>query len=482
MVVLNSSAYEVAHQSGVKIGKRPRAVLHLDAGFAHVPAARCSWTSSVLDRRRARRAAGSMVKRAPPPVARLADDRCRRGLRRSRGRSPGRGRRPASRFPCLPRSNFWKIASSRPLGRPGPWSSITMLDAVADGAGTDLDRRAGGRVLAGVLQQVAQHALEQHRIHVHQRQVRRQRRRARAADRACRPSLASALPTASSSGSHCRLQLHLARLQPRHVEQVVHLRAHAQRRLADRAARSAACGRSAAGCVHAPATRPCPPAPPAACAGRARSPPAANCAAAPIPSAPSRSAPRRRSGCAPARCATSDAQVSSSRRCSGPARRAGSRGSIASTPRMRIGAFSGRYRIGDAGSVSVPWPAASAWSNAHCAMPESMPAGSVGDGTGCLSAVVAASATISAARASNSDCRKRAGDLGDLLGDQRARQVARHLVQRARRAASRRCATRAWNFSAGGQLADDQRDHQHHAEGQQVLHVADTLNEKRGGT
>ena len=49
--------------------------------------------------------------------------------------------------------------------------------------------------------------------------------------------------------------------------------------------------------------------------------------------------------------ASSDAQVSSRRRCSGPASRAGLRGSIASTPRMRIGAFSGRYRIGEAGKV-----------------------------------------------------------------------------------------------------------------------------------
>jgi hypothetical protein len=44
-------------------------------------------------------------------------------------------------------------------------------DVVTDRVGADLDRRARGRVLVGVLQQVAQHPFEQRRIHVQQRQV-----------------------------------------------------------------------------------------------------------------------------------------------------------------------------------------------------------------------------------------------------------------------------------------------------------------------
>jgi hypothetical protein len=36
---------------------------------------------------------------------------------------------------------------------------------------------------------------------------------------------------------------------------------------------------------------------------------------------------------------------------------------------MRIGAFSGRYSIGEAGKVLVPWPAASAWSYFAKSMP-----------------------------------------------------------------------------------------------------------------
>ena len=230
-----------------------------------------------------------------------------------------------------------------------------------------------------------------------------------------------------------------------------------------------------------PANRPCPPAPPAGCAGRARWRPAANCAAARIPSAPSCSAPRRHSGCAPARSRAARRRFPAAGAARGRPGAPGFRGSIASTPRMRIGAFSGRYRIGDAGSVLVPWPAASAWSNAHWAMPASMPAGNAGDGTGCVTRSLAV----------GHHQRGPGLELGLQEATQRSRRSARPSTRPTTRAtsrtarcmrSSRSCATRAWNFKHGGHLADHQRHHQHHAEGQQVLHVADTLNEKRGGT
>ena len=177
--------------------------------------------------------------------------------------------------------------------------------------------------------------------------------------------------------------------------------------------------------------------------------------------------------------ATSEAQVSSSRRCSGPASRAGARGSIASTPRMRIGAFSGRYRIGEAGSVLVPCPAASAWSNAHCAMPASMPTGSTGDGTGCFTRSLA-SATISAARASNSDCRKRPA-ISAICSSIKAPDKARDIWYSARMRSSRSWATRACHFIAAVIWPIS------NATASITLKVSryctsDTLNEKRGGT
>ena len=64
--------------------------------------------------------------------------------------------------------------------------------------------------------------------------------------------------------------------------------------------------------------------------------------------------------------ASSDAQVSSNWRCCGlgtpmpPV-------SMASTPRRRIGAFNGSTRQALAGKVSVPLPAGSPRSKAHCA-------------------------------------------------------------------------------------------------------------------
>ena len=130
---------------------------------------------------------------------------CRRGPRRWRGRSPARARRRALRFPCGRARTSGRSPPRGPCGRPGPWSSTVTIDVLARRRGADLDRAAGGRVLRGVLQQVAQHALDQ----------RRRRCAPAAGPRAGetshaprierrRSSPSSALPTTSSSGCHCR--------------------------------------------------------------------------------------------------------------------------------------------------------------------------------------------------------------------------------------------------------------------------------------
>ena len=75
---------------------------------------------------------------------------------------------------------------------------------------------------------------------------------------------------------------------------------------------------------------------------------------------------------------------------------------------------------------------------------------------------------------------KRARDLGDLLGHQGAREVARHLVERAH-ALLAQVGHAGLEAQSGGQLADDQRDDEHDGEGQQILRVADAK-VKRGGT
>ena len=172
--------------------------------------------------------------------------------------------------------------------------------------------------------------------------------------------------------------------------------------------------------------------------------------------------------------ASSDAQVSSRRRCSGPASRAGRRGSIASTPRMRIGAFSGRYRHGAAGQrvgaeagrlavvegplrdARIDRPPAAAGAARGCRT-RSCGVGDQQRGPG------VELATAGSARAISATC----------SGISARRQVARHLVQR------RACAARAaWRHSActfrpAVSWPITSATDQHHGEGQQVLHVAD---------
>ncbi|EWS54666.1 hypothetical protein X551_02511 [Methylibium sp. T29] len=94
--------------------------------------------------------------------------------------------------------------------------------------GADRHRAAGGRVLRGVLQQVAQHALDQRRIEAHQRQAIRQlgahrvarQGRAKRAQRATH-HLLDRLPLP--------VELHRAALQSRHVEQLADHRVQAPR-------------------------------------------------------------------------------------------------------------------------------------------------------------------------------------------------------------------------------------------------------------
>ena len=70
-----------------------------------------------------------------------------------------------------PRVNFSKIASSCPSAEPGPLSRHRDQQILARGCGREPHRAAGRRVLGGVLQQIAQHALDQHGIELDQRQL-----------------------------------------------------------------------------------------------------------------------------------------------------------------------------------------------------------------------------------------------------------------------------------------------------------------------
>ena len=72
-----------------------------------------------------------------------------------------------------PRVNFSKIASSLPLGSPGPSSATVSRRRSPCARCGDHDARPRRRVLRGVLEQVHQHALDQHRVDLDQRQVAR---------------------------------------------------------------------------------------------------------------------------------------------------------------------------------------------------------------------------------------------------------------------------------------------------------------------
>jgi hypothetical protein len=83
-------------------------------------------------------------------------------------------------------------------------------------------------------------------------------------------------------------------------------------------------------------------------------------------------------------------------------------GCTASTPRVRIGALSGRYNTGLPGSVSVPKPAGSPCTNTQCAMPMSTAEGSSASASATGGNSLSCSdISSSAALAPKLDCTKR---------------------------------------------------------------------------
>ena len=113
-----------------------------------------------------RRAGSVTVKTRARPVGAVAGgDACRPSPRRSRGRWRGRGRcRRGRGRPLGTRWNLSKTRSSSSGGMPGALVEDLDRDAAVVGArGLDRDRRAVGRVFRGVVEEVDQHLLEQHR-------------------------------------------------------------------------------------------------------------------------------------------------------------------------------------------------------------------------------------------------------------------------------------------------------------------------------
>ena len=224
----------------------------------------------------------------------------------------------------------------------------------------NLERRAGRRVLHRVLEQIYEHLLDHGRVEP-----------ARAAgpagnvdvDRPClraAPAAASTtLPTISSSGYHCALQRDRARLEPRHVEDVVRERRHALRLVVDRPARaraarpaSSARPRPRPGCSTRRRW------PRAACASRAKSREQRIAQALGLrPCTFGVAARPRRAARARSPSAIWSMNVSSSRCCSGRKTRRRLTGRSASTP-MRAARSAQRHVDASApGSVSVPLPA-----------------------------------------------------------------------------------------------------------------------------
>ena len=223
---------------------------------------------------------------------------------------------------------------------PGP-ASLTVTSSI--GPDTSAASRIGvpsGVYFAGILEQVVQHALDQRGVELDQRQVARQRdvdrvageRRLRGLERA-----ADHLLERHASAA----QLHLAALDARHVEQVVDQRAHPPRLVGDRLRGvELRTGQRAAG--SASAIRRGRSARRAACAGRATAPRAASCAAAPTPFGSAPAARLRRSAPARARSRRARRRCRAGACCSGTSSIRRCSGLIASTPRVRIGAGSGR--------------------------------------------------------------------------------------------------------------------------------------------
>ena len=106
-------------------------------------------------------------------------------------------------------------------------------DTVADRAGRDIDRSACRRVLGGILEQIGEDLLDEHRVNVDQRQVVRKVHR----DAALREDIVQAsqarrrpVPPARTTAA----TMPLTRFHPRHVEQIVDQHGHASRLVVDR--------------------------------------------------------------------------------------------------------------------------------------------------------------------------------------------------------------------------------------------------------
>ena len=151
--------------------------IRMRVDFAHCSA--CMWAARLRRWWCARSGGGVprgrvMMKRAPPPrrVAVLAADGAAMRLHDGAADRQAQADARAWRSPRWPRSNFSNMRFLAPLGQAGAVvvdGRITLHRSL--GARADLDGAAGGRVLGGVLQQVDQHALDQHGIEVQQRQV-----------------------------------------------------------------------------------------------------------------------------------------------------------------------------------------------------------------------------------------------------------------------------------------------------------------------
>ena len=420
------------------------------------------------------------VKRAPPSGARSRRGSCRRAPRRWRGRSPGRGPTPGVALSFAPRSNFSKmrlLAARRQARARGRRPDHDTVSPAAPAL--DLDRRARRRVLGGVLQQVAQHPLDQHGVERaaaagrRQRHVRPGARRARARRRAQRAAdhffqrlpLPVQLHLRPPPAAPCRAGCSPAR-------------SCAAPARGSRAAISRCCRPVGGGSVSASESA----SPTSAASGVRRS-----CEMADSSELRSRSdsictvrasAPRRRSGCAPARCASSEAQVSSRRRCSGPSSRAG----VARLDRQHA---AHAHRRLQRQVEAWRWPAACRCRGRRPRRGRRPIARCRGRRrrqrrrrAAALQPVVARRPPAARPARRTRDCRKRAPISATCSGISAPTGRAT-----SRRAPRTRCfALRARPglvLQPGGQLPDHQRHHQHHGEGQQVLHVADGEGEAR---
>ena len=188
---------------------------------------------------------------------------------------------------------------------------------------------------------------------------------------------------------------------------------------------SSCCPRAAA-VASSPACPPGRPARRAACAGRARWPPAASCAGARTPSAPSCPAPRPRSGCARAR------SPAARRRCraAGAARARRQRGIVGLDRQHAAHAHRRLQR-----QVEKAPPAACRCHARPARRVESplrhADVDAAGVGAGHRLAGGRRRPPPAARRARELGCQEARADLGHLLGAAARRKVARHLVERA---------------------------------------------------